>query len=364
MSTDLTSLEQTLAQLIAQPTISTDTSLNTEVLTGIEKDLQDLGMDTKLVIHNDSPSLIASFTGFDETPLWLAAHIDVVPGSPQDFQLKVKAQKLYGRGAYDMKYAIAGYLELARDLASPMFGIIITSDEELGGQDGSAVVAKEINFANSTVILPDGGGPWKIERKAKGGLWLTLAATGISAHASRPYLGVNAITKIVAAIHDLEIRLPHQDGTNFEDLTFVIGTIQGGMAMNQLAESATASIDIRFGSRHTLPEVKKMVNDILADHPDITSSPVMETEQHDNDLEHADTKLLQACTQEVLGREFEIIDSNGGTDAPFFAAAGAHTIVFHPDGGGQHSEDEHITREGLQQFYDILKAFVEQRLAE
>lgn len=365
MNQQLTHLEEILGKLIAQPTISADVAANTAALSDIQTKLKSLGMATQLVTHNESPSLITSFGEFNNTNLWLAAHIDVVPGNPQDFVMKIRDDKLFGRGAYDMKYAIACYLQLAKDMSEQKlpFGIILTSDEELGGQNGARFIPKYVGLANSTVVLPDGGGSWKIERQAKGGLWLELSAKGTTGHASRPYMGDNAITKIVSALHDLETNLPHANGTSFNDLTFVVGTIQGGEAANQMAASAKASIDIRFGTAHTLSQVKNLVSTILSVHTDVTSSLVMEAEPHTNDLNHTDTKLFRKITAEVLGKALEEIDSNGGTDAPYFSAAGAHTIVLYPDGGGQHSDEEYISRQGLQQFYEILKTFVVQKLA-
>lgn len=365
METKLTSIEQRLAKLISVPSVTADTVLNAELLADIERQLIRLGIQTKIIMRNEVASLIASFVDFDETQVWLAAHSDVVPGDPSDYVLTVRDQKLYGRGAYDMKFAIAAYLELAQEIASQKLplGIIITSDEELGGPNGAPSVASQVDFSSSTLVLPDGGGQWTIERKAKGGLWLALRTTGKAAHASRPYLGINAIAPLVSAIHDLEKSLPHKDGTSFDDLTFVVGTIQGGMAMNQLAESAAASVDIRFGSSHTLGEVRSLVESVLARHPDVTNELIMQTDQHNNNLDHPDTQLLQACVTEIHGQPLEVIESNGGTDAPHFAAAGAHTIVFHPDGDGQHGKSEYISREGLQEFYDILKTFVVRRLA-
>lgn len=73
--------------------------------------------------------------------LWLAAHLDVVPGSNDQFVPKVDGDRLYGRGAYDIKMAIAVFMQIfqdqdCRDKLSNV-GIMITSDEEIGGMNGT-----------------------------------------------------------------------------------------------------------------------------------------------------------------------------------------------------------------------------------
>ena len=64
----------------------------------------------------------------------LAAHVDVVGGPNELFQLRQAGGKLFGRGVYDMKGAIAGYLVLVDTLQKHLrqydFGILVTSDEE------------------------------------------------------------------------------------------------------------------------------------------------------------------------------------------------------------------------------------------
>ena len=105
--------------------------------------------------------------------LLLAAHIDVVPGPEALFTPKIDNdnQRMYGRGAYDMKMAIACYMLLLEELKERLgeldFGIMLTSDEEIGGMNGVRCLL-EAGYSADAVLLPDGGFNWNFEEAAKG----------------------------------------------------------------------------------------------------------------------------------------------------------------------------------------------------
>lgn len=75
-------------------------------------------------------------------------NVDVVePNEPEQFQPQIKDGKLFGRGAYDMKFAVACYLNLLLELGSKLseynFGIMLVSDEELGGFHGTGKLVEQ-----------------------------------------------------------------------------------------------------------------------------------------------------------------------------------------------------------------------------
>ena len=75
------------------------------------------------------------------------------------------------------------------------FGIIITADEEIGGANGARQALKEIKAAFCVAL--DGGSLKKIVIKEKGIVRLKLVARGKTAHGARPWLGENAIEKLI-----------------------------------------------------------------------------------------------------------------------------------------------------------------------
>jgi succinyl-diaminopimelate desuccinylase len=157
----------------------------------ILKFLKKFPLKLKYFEFSSHPSLVA-LTKNKNPKVFLAAHFDVVPASPKLFNLKIKGGRAFGRGVYDMKFAIVCYLklieELKNDLKKMDFGIMITSDEEIGGFFGTKKLIEK-GFKSKVVFLPDGGSNWKIEKKAKGAWHLKLEFFGKSAHGSRPWQG-------------------------------------------------------------------------------------------------------------------------------------------------------------------------------
>ncbi len=356
-------LTNRLAELVHAHTISNESDVNRAELKRIETHLTTAGMKCSVDENQGYPYLYAHFRSSDETEVWLSAHLDVVEGEEEQFDLKKEGNKLLGRGVYDMKFAIPIYEELANDFGSvkPPIGIIITTDEEVNGIYGSAFLAEKLQLKGKTVILPDGGGPWKIERSAKGALWTHIEACGTAAHSSRPQQGVNAIELVVHAVEDIRTVLSAGSGHSPKDTTVNLGKITGGEAINKVPAWAQADLDIRFAAPQTVESIKDRILSVGKVNPDLTITFGPEAQAHSSNIDHPDTKLLQSIMCECVGKNVEYVDSMGGSEARFYAASGAHPIVFYPGGGGLHTDEEYIFEESLEQCYNCLHQFIDTR---
>ena len=107
--------------------------------------------------------------------IWLVAHLDVVPASTALFSPVVKDGRMYGRGVYDIKMAIACYLRLMRELPHADIGMMITTDEEIGGMNGVHRLL-EAGYRCDVALLPDGRFNWNLEKEAKGVLQIQRKA--------------------------------------------------------------------------------------------------------------------------------------------------------------------------------------------
>ncbi len=356
-------LTNRLAELVHAHTISNQPKINKNELKQIATNLRQAGMECSVGENAGYPHLYAHFQPIAKTEVWLSAHLDVVEGEEEQFNLKKEDGKLLGRGVYDMKFAIPIYETLAANFSvrKPPIGIIITADEEVSGFYGSAFLAEKLALKTKTIILPDGGGPWMIERSAKGALWVHLEACGTAAHSSRPHQGVNAIELVMQAVSDIREVLGAASGKRADDTTINLGKIIGGEAVNKVPALAQADLDIRFSSPNTLTAIKAKIAAIEASNPQISVTFGPEGEAHTADTTHPDTKLLQSIMCGCTGKNIEYVDSLGGSEARFYAAAGAHPIVFYPGGGGLHTENEFIYEESLEQCYNCLHQFIEAR---
>jgi len=129
------------------------------------------------------------------------AHLDVVPGKPEQFTAKIEGDKLIGRGAIDMKAAGAAELlafkELAKKVPYPL-ALQLVTDEETNGKHGT-------KYQISQGILSDfylcgEFSNLDLGCDTKGVLWLKLITHGKRAHGAFLWDGINAVTKLADEI--------------------------------------------------------------------------------------------------------------------------------------------------------------------
>jgi acetylornithine deacetylase/succinyl-diaminopimelate desuccinylase-like protein len=282
------------------------------------------------------------------------------------FGLKIKDKKIFGRGVYDMKFAIACYLQLLKDLRQNLkkynFGVMITTDEEIGGFNGTKKIL-ENGYRGRLIFLPDGGGDWNFEEKAKGFLHLLIEAKGKSIHGSKPWDGENAIETIFEFLKEIKEKFPKEyckDNNHWHE-TINIGKIEGGRATNQVPDFARAWVDIRFP-----PEVNiKKIKSILSLAKNKFKNKIKITElvfgaPHIVDKNNKAIKIFSKIALEKFNIRTNFVLSHGSSDARFFAQYKIPVILIKPRGGAHHSENEWLDKEDLYKFYIVLKEFVQQ----
>jgi succinyl-diaminopimelate desuccinylase len=349
-----------LRQLVAMPTVSGDLAANNKALGFIERFLTDRGMHVAHCTKEGVSSLLATTVPNSTSPaVLLTAHTDVVPATPEQFDLRLTDGRLYGRGTIDMKFAIANYLCLVDTLKDTLsqydFGILITSDEETGGRHGTNLFVNEKGLRPKVAIVPDGGENWQIETFAKGVQWLKVEATGKASHASRPWEGSNAISTLLGALHDIQQLAPATPTR--DDTSISIGTIEGGTAGNQIPASASALLDIRYGSMDDFDRLPSQIQDICQKHG-VTSTVLVNDPPCVNDIHDPFIAAFHSLITDVTGRVPQTCRSYGTTDGRYFSALGIPSVVVTPEGAGRHTNEEWLSAEGFEQFGTILEAYV------
>jgi succinyl-diaminopimelate desuccinylase len=342
---------------------------NKAALDWIEDQLKGLPLDIVRLERNGHPSLIATtsaVTNRYNPRLWLAAHLDVVPSEPSLFVPQIKDGKLYGRGAYDMKYAIAIFIALLQDygeeLASMDIGLMITSDEEIAGNDGVGWLVEQ-GYRGQAIILPECGKSWTFESGAKGITWWDITSQGLPGHASRPWEGENAITNLTRYIGIVQQAFtPEPCGDRFHlHNTLNVGIIQGGTVANQIPGTATARLDIRLAPGTSATDMGNLLEQIGLEVPGISIARQLAVEPYGlrND---EPTRLFSSVVKDVTGSKPPRVLSHGISDARYFAKYGVPVICMPPVGGGQHSAREWVEIASLAKYYAILKEFIKQWL--
>lgn len=309
----------------------------------------------------------------------LNGHTDVVPvegqkWSTDPFSLTRKGDRLYGRGAVDMKGFLACVLGSvpgfrAASLQKPIH-IAFSYDEETGGF-GMPVLLESMAgqpFRPGVVIVGEPTG-MQIVTGHKGGDEMRTEITGHEVHSCNPNLGVSAVSaavRLIAKIEEIGARLATKPypGSPYDPPygTFNVGTIEGGAARNATAgwcnfdwefrpmpgeESRSIIREIEdFAARELLPAMRAV--NASADIRVITEVSVPA-------LDDRNSERAARFVSEVTG-----LNSRGvvsfGTDAGYFSDAGHSTVVFGPGSILRaHAPDEYIEIGELVQGLEFLE---------
>lgn len=349
-------LKQTLRDLVAFPSVSSDTASNQAALRYVHDQFKPLGFIIETHLDQDRPWIVVSTQNTKEPDILLAAHVDVVPAVDSLFTLREDGDKLIGRGVCDMKFAAACYIELAKKQSDKLrnlnIAFLFTSDEELGGD--SVIDFLNLGWRPKCVLLPDGAEDWHIEGRAKGPYGFRLEATGIAAHGSRPWEGDNALHRIMDVCNALRQLYPDK-GT--ADATLSVNKIVGGETVNQIPDSAFALIDFRSFDKQELAAYRHTA-EIIAKQHNVTlsipyyGSPVI------FDKNHPRVQGFLGIFASITGQPVRYVDAFGGTDARHFAEYDIPCIITSPRCGGRHADTEWLLADDLFTFYTLVERWV------
>lgn len=352
-------MEEYLRKLIAFPSVSTNQQANNQLLDYVSTFLEERGMHIARFDVDGFGSLVATTKPDDKTPkVMLTAHTDVVPGDYSLFKLKEIDGKFTGRGTYDMKFAIAAYMAVVDTLGDNLkrydFGIMLTSDEELGGYKGVHYLLKQ-GYRPAIGLLPDGGDNWQIETLAKGLFHGHIDVIGKTSHGSRPWEGDSATFKLIDILTRVKALFASQSAMT---TTLNISQIQGGETMNQVPAEARAGIDIRFLSTEHLTVLRKQIEEICAAH-DATLTENLFGHPCITDLDDPLVAAFARSITEVTGVKVTGSTSLGATDARFFAAEDIPCIVVEPFGGDRHAKTEWMNKQACLQLPEVIQHYLD-----
>lgn len=206
------------------------------------------------------PNLIARGRGAGDRPLLcLSGHLDTVPLGEAAWRRDplagvIEDDRLYGRGASDMKSGVAAMVAAACTVGpNPGICLILTAGEENGCEGARFLAGRGLLPERLGALIV--GEPTANEPLVghKGVLWLDVAFSGRSAHGSAPELGDNAVVKAARFIDALD-RLDLQAAPHpvLGAPTLNVGTFRGGLNINSVPDRAVVGVDIRTvpGMRH------------------------------------------------------------------------------------------------------------------
>ena len=223
-------------------------------------------VEVKGAQHNGRPVLTAT-VGPDSGPtIVLHGHLDVVPGRAEQFEPHIDGDRLYGRGAYDMKGGLAAMICAFRDVAAQervRVHFVCVADEESEEIDdrGSDYLVRE-GFLGDFAIT---GEPTDLQIgvQAKGVLLLRLEVRGRSAHGSTPWLGDNAVLKAIDTFRQIEsLPFTRESSDLFDRPSINLGRIVGGDAMNKVPDLCAIDVDVRYLPGQDYEAIRSAVEDL------------------------------------------------------------------------------------------------------
>lgn len=302
-------------------------------------------------------NLIARFN--KEVLVYFVAHLDVVDAKDEQFVPLIEEGKVIGRGALDMKGPASVLIQLFRNLNDKNYpiGLILTTDEEVGSQNGVKYIVENKNIDSKLAIIPDGGENFKIITKGKGAFHFIVKAKGKSAHGSTPWNGINAIDKIIDFYKALkETIIENDDIENHWHNTINLGKIEGGQKVNIVPDFAYAHIDIRFTEKYNLQQIENLVS-YLVKKFDLELEVLSSGQPVVTDTNSLYFKKFIESYKKVIGEPvFEV--EHGATDGRFFASIGIPVITLYPIGQGIHSDYEWVDISSLYKMYDLFYDYV------
>ena len=330
----------------------------------------------------------------DVTNLWLrrgtesplvvfAGHTDVVPSGPigewdsPPFAPTIRDEKLYGRGAADMKSSIAAMAVACKNFIASnpkhkgSIAFLLTSDEEGPATNGTVKVIEALQARNENIDMCLIGEPssnhtlgdtLKIGRR--GSISASLNVKGVQGHVAYPHLAKNPVHEFAPAL--LELTTVEWDGGNeyFPATTFQISNINAGTgATNIIPGNKKVDFNLRFSTETTAGEIKTKVLNILDKH-----QLDYEIEWHlsGNPFYCEPGELTSACEQaiqEILNINPELSTSGGTSDGRFIAPTGAQVVELGPVNQSAHKVNEHIEVIALDEltciYYRILEILLQ-----
>lgn len=355
-------IEGLLAKLVAMPTVSDDRKTNEQALDFIEAWLKERGMYTKRYVFKGHGALMATVVPDAKTSrVLLYAHADVMSGTEDAFTMRREGDRLFGRGVFDMKFAIAGYMHFVDQVRDHLdkydFSIMVTTDEEYGSADGinSIPDLMELGYRAAVCVMPDGGRAWDVEYMAKGFWRFDLIANGKTAHGSRPWEGDSASWKLINALHELTKAFAgHGPDTD----TLNISRIHNEGTYNQVPDHIIAGLEIRLANEESFARNKKLLDSLCGSYglrlrTSVIVPPIRQ------DINHPLLQAFMASITRITGHKSEPCLSQGGSDAEYFNEYGIPCAITYLPGGGHHGPHEWISHKALLQFPEVIHDYIE-----
>jgi succinyl-diaminopimelate desuccinylase len=353
MSDELLSLAR---RLIAYPTCEAEAIAEAAGFVGGW--LEARGIEARSEEVRGLPVVKAEVGPEDAPTVVLHGHLDVVPAQPGQFEPRVEGDRLYGRGAYDMKGAVAAMLVVTaamrdQDAVRVRLGIVGDEESEEEAERGSDHLV-DSGFLGDFAIT---GEPTDLHIgiEAKGVLALRLEVEGTAAHGATPWLGRNAVLNAIDVFRSIEsLPFARQSSELFDRPSINLGRIWGGDALNRVPDRCVIDVDIRYLPEQDPAAILAAVRGL----PGVSVEQLLARPPATVDRDSAYVQGLRRAASSHHDGEPMSVGRDGASDAVSFLRMGVPAVEFGPVGAGHHGPEEWVSVSSLESYRQALESFL------
>jgi succinyl-diaminopimelate desuccinylase len=308
-----------------------------------------------------------------------AGHTDVVPTGPlaqwqsDPFVPSHRGGLLYGRGAADMKTSIAAFVVAIEEFIAARpdpdlsIALLITSDEEGPGKDGTVVVCEQLQARHERLDYCVVGEPTSVERVGdmikngrRGSMSGKLTVKGVQGHIAYPQLASNPVHLALPALAELAATEWDQGNAYFQPTSWQVSNIHAGTgAGNVIPGAMVVDFNLRFSSEQTAEGLQQRVTAVLdrhglnyelawsvSGHPFITPPGEL-------------VDAVRSAIESETGLRPELSTTGGTSDGRFIARICPQVIELGPVNASIHQIDEHVRVADIEPLKNIYRRTLE-----
>ncbi len=322
----------------------------------------------------------------DRSPLLVfLGHTDVVPSGPErdwtspPFVPSIRDGRLYGRGAADMKGAVAAMVVALEQFVaahpqhSGRVGLLLTADEEgPTNLDGVRKVVEHFRATGERINWCVVGEPSsadalgdRIRVGRRGSLSATLSVRGVQGHVAYPEKALNPIHAFAPALVELAAERWDEGNADFPPTSMQVSNLHAGTgATNVIPGALTALFNFRYSTASRAEDLRARSEAILHQHGldfqidwNLSGEPFLAPP----------AGLLRATVvavcRELCGHDPEQSTGGGTSDGRFIASLGAEVVEIGPVNATIHKVDECVSLTELERLPAVYQAICERLLA-
>ncbi|ABQ30739.1 MULTISPECIES: succinyl-diaminopimelate desuccinylase [Acidiphilium] len=334
--------------------------------TVLARALDALGFSIEWLRFGEVSNLVAR-RGSGSPHFGFAGHTDVVPpgeGWRHDpFAAVIEDGLLFGRGAVDMKGAIAAFVAALAARPANHAGtisLLITGDEEGDAVDGTRRILDHLAASGALPEFCLVGEPTcrarlgdTIKIGRRGSISAHVTVRGVQGHVAYPHLADNPLHRLIPALEALRATTLDEGTAWFEPSSLQITSVDtGNKAGNVIPASASARLNIRFNDRHTGPDLAAWIRDTVARHAPGAACDIGISGEAFLTEPGPVTTLFSEAVAAVTGITPKL-DTGGGTSDARFIAAHCPVAEFGLVGTSMHRVDEAVPVSELRALAEI-----------